>query len=141
MPAQSSIVLDDGQTTPVAHTFVPNGALANPQGKVIAEWVDRSVGQRVGYWSLVEQYSPPNGNKIEKWRFVLSRPTLETLSNNTSTGIDPAPTKAFDSTLVMEFWVHERASEAELDDLAALAIELASCTHVQNSIKNRERTW
>jgi hypothetical protein len=141
MPAQSSITLNDAAATPVAHVFTPNGALARPDGKVIAEWVDSSPGQKVGYWSLTEQYSPTNGNGIEKFRWVLQIPTLETLSNNTATGITPAPTKAFDGTVVIEVWMSERAVAQELAYYAKLMKELASSTFLKDSIENRSRPW
>lgn len=140
MPAQSSIVVNDGQGTPVAHTFVPNGAIAQPDRKVTAEWVDRSQGTEVGNWYIREQYSPPNGNGIAKMRFTIERPVLEVLGS-TVVGFNPAPTRAYLPMAVIEYLMPTRASAAELQDLAALVKNFTALTLVTDKVKNRERSW
>jgi hypothetical protein len=44
-------------------------------------------------------------------------PTLEQTSPSTMTGIQPAPTKAYDCTCVMEFMLPERSTLAERQKL------------------------
>jgi len=141
MPAQSSITISDGAATPVAHVFTPDGALAQPNGKVVAEWVDRSPGVKAGYWKITEQFSPSNPNGIEKQRFVIDRATLETLSNNTSTGVNPAPQKAYSTLGVIEVWYHDRSSEAERADIAALVKNFTATTFFTDKVKKAERSW
>lgn len=140
MPAQASIVINDGQGTPVAHTFVPDGALAQPDGKVVAEWVDRSQTYKVGFWKIREQHSKPNGNGVEKIRFVLERPVLETLGSAV-VGFNPAPQLAYLPMASIEYMLPERASTAELADLAALVKNFTALSFVTSKVSNRERSW
>lgn len=140
MPAQANIVINDGQTTPVAHTFVPDGALQGADGKVFADWVDRSPSVKVGYWKIREQHSKPNGNGVEKIRFVIERPVLE-VPGSVVVGFNPAPTKAYEPAASIEYLLPERASEAELADLAALVKNFTALTFVTDKVKKRERSW
>jgi hypothetical protein len=141
MPAQAAIAINDGQASPVTHTFAPDGALAQPDRKVVADWVDRGAGVKVGYLTIREQHAPSNGNQVEKMRWVITRPTLETLSNNTSTGIDPQPTKAFDTVGIVEIHLHDRAGEPELKDVVAFVKNFTATAYFAAKVTNRERTW
>lgn len=135
MPAQAAIVINDGQGSPVAHTFNPNGAMQLPDGKIAAEWVDRGAAIRVGYCYIQEQFSPINVNGIEKARFVIKKVSTETLSGAT------APTKAFESDIILEFWIHQRESTQGLADLVAYAKNFAAHAYVASTVNNRERPW
>lgn len=135
MPAQANIVINDGQTTPVAHTFSPNGAMQGEGKKVMSEWVDRSPAVKVGFLTIREQHSPSNANGLEKIRWVIERPTTETLSGA------PAPTRAYTNSIIIEAWVHDRGTAAELSDIVAFAKNFTALTYFSDKIKNRERTW
>lgn len=135
MPAFTSLVLNDGAA--VAHTFAPE-SLSSKDGKNIAIFVDRSGGVIVGYWRVRSEFSPRNRNGMIKVRYVIERVTLETLSNNTASGINPAPTKAYTTTANLEFWVHERSTVAERKDARALLAQLIGNTTVQASVDNLE---
>lgn len=142
MPSQSGVVIDDGQLpTPVSHTFAPNGAMRQADGKTVGEWVDRSGGITAGYWKITEQYMPINQNGMGKIRFVIDRVTLETLSNNTSTGINPSPVKAYSTIATMEFFLHERSSLSERRDILALLKNFLASTFVKTSVENFENVW
>lgn len=135
MPAQSSLVINDGQGTPVAHTFAPNGSMQLADKKVVSEWVDRSPATKVGYLTIREQHAPSNQNGLEKIRWVIEKPTTETLSGA------PAPTKAYANTVVIEAWIHDRASVAELADLVAFAKNFTANAYFATKVNTRERTW
>lgn len=141
MPAQTSLVINDGQATPVAHTFTPNGAMLTPEKKVLAEWVDRSPANKAGYWTLAEQHSPTNSNGIEKMRFVIDRPTVESVVGAAGTGYQAPPKRAYAGMVVVEVWSHERATPAELADLAALARNFTANAFFTGKVTSRERTW
>lgn len=140
MPAQANIVINDGQGTPVAHTFVPDGALSQPDGKVVAEWVDRSPTYKVGYWCIREQHSKPNGNGVEKMRFVIERPVLE-VPGSVVVGFNPAPQRAYLPAATIEYWLPERAASTDLADLAALVKNFTALAFVTSKVTNRERSW
>jgi hypothetical protein len=139
MSAQANIVLNDGQTTPVAHTFNPKGARTQPNGKSVALWRDQSQANAEGYWTLKEEHTPPNGNGMEKFRFIIDRPTLESPASGGS--FVPPPTRAFGSIGVVEIWVHKRALDAELKDIAALVKNFTATTYFTDAIVKREPAW
>jgi len=147
MPAFASVVIPDAQGTPVNHTFAP-AKIETPGGKIIATWEDRSAGVIVGYWRLRLETVPKNANRMLKTRVVLERATLETLSNNTSNGINPAPTLAYYTTGVAEFWSHERSTLTERTDVVKmLAIALGADTFtvaakiIPNAVVNLEAVY
>lgn len=135
MPQQQNIVINDGATTPVAHTFAPNGALMGPDKKITSEWVDRSPPFVVGYHTIREQQAPSNINGLLKIRWVIERVSTETLSGATS------PTKAYSNTVVIESWVHDRASSAETADMVAFAKNFTASAYFASKVTSRERTW
>jgi hypothetical protein len=140
MPAQANIILADGQTTPVNHTFNPNGAIGQADKSVVAEWQDRSPSAKVGFLTITEQYKPTNGNGMEKFRFVIDAPVLET-PGSTVVGFEPKPTKAFSTLAVIEIMAHERASAQNLKDIVAFVKNFTAHTYFKDSIENRERPW
>lgn len=147
MPAFASIAIPDAQGTPVTHTFAP-AKLETSGGKIIATWEDRSSGVIVGYWRLRFETVPRNANRMLKSRVVLERATLETLSNNTSSGINPAPTLAYYTTATAEFWSHERSTDAErIDVIKMMSVILGADTHsiatklIPSAIRNLEAVY
>jgi len=140
MSQQANIVLANGETTPVNKTFAPKGAMRSPTGKDVAEWREQSAVNAEGFFTLVEQHSEPNVNRVEKFRFVISVPTLETVGTNDA-GITPAPQVAYTTVGVIEFWVSTRASQAELKDIVAFVKNFSATTYMSDAIKNREHAW
>lgn len=139
MSAQANIVLNDGQTTPVAHTFAPKGARAVTDGKSVSVWRDQSPASAVGFLSLTEQHAPANGNGIEKFRYVIDVPTLESPSSGGS--FVPPPTKAYATIAVVEVWMHNRASLDELKNIVAYVKNFTASTYFSDAITKRESAW
>jgi hypothetical protein len=140
MSSQANVVLANGETTPVNKTFAPKGALRSPTGKDVAEWREQSAVNAEGFFSLTEQHTDPNGNRIEKFRYVIEIPTLETVGTNDA-GITPAPSVAYVTTGVVEVWMSTRASQAELKDIVAFVKNFTATTYFSDAIKNREHAW
>lgn len=140
MTAQANVVLANGAGTPVNKTFAPKGALRSPTGKDVALWREQSAVNAEGFFSLTEQHSDPNGNRIEKFRYVIEIPTLETVGTNDA-GITPAPSVAYVTTGVIEVWMSTRASQAELDDIVAFVKNFAATSYFSDAITNREHAW
>lgn len=141
MPAQTNLVLNDGKATPVAHTFVPDGALRDTNGKVVADWVDRSPPSKIGFWTIKEQHTPSNVNGVEKLRWVLNLPVLESLSNTAASGIVPSPTKAFDDPIIAECWTNDRASLAQKKDKLAIFRAFVNSTYFEDKVINGSKTF
>lgn len=138
MSAQANIVINDGKTTPVAHTFAPKGA-RRVNGMDVALWRDQSTAQAVGYWTITENHTPVNANGMEKFQYVIDIPTLEQASSGGT--FVPPPTRAYGSIAKIEFWVHERASAQELADLYAIVKNFTNLTYVKDAIEKREAAW
>ncbi len=138
MPAIGNIVIADGQTTPVNHTFSPVGINAD----MVAMWDDRSPGYAIGYNNLsVSLRKPSNGGGARNYKAQLKLvlPTLEVTSPSTSTGIQPAPTKAYDCMVNVEFVLPERSSVQNRKDLLTLlknALAHATVTSVVQDLEN-----
>jgi hypothetical protein len=102
-------------------TLSPEGK--NPQG--VAAWVDRSGGIAIGYPRLTLFVRPPTkASRVYKVSAKFVLPTLEATSPSTMTGIQPAPTKAYDHTCVMEFMLPERGTLAERSKLFSVVASL-----------------
>lgn len=117
--------LTTSATVGVDSTLNPEGI--NPQG--VAKWVDRSGGIAIGYPALSMSVRPPTkASRVYKVTAKLVLPTLEQTSPSTATGIQPAPTKAYDCTAVMEFMLPERSTLAERQKLFSQVASLFART-------------
>lgn len=113
--------LTSSATVGVDATFDPEGK--NAQG--VSSWVDRSGGIAQGFPRLtLSVRSPVKASRIYKVSAKLVRPTMETVTASTVTGIAPAPTKAYDCTALVEFFLPERSSLAERTALYSQTVSL-----------------
>lgn len=104
----------------------------NPEGfkqTGVARWVDRVGGIAIGYPVLTMSVRPPTqASRVYKVTMKLVLPTLEQTSPSTATGIQPAPTKAYDCTCVMEFMLPERSTLLERQTLFSRVASLFART-------------
>lgn len=119
MAAIANIVINDGQATPVAHTFAPAKTQAD-----MALLEDRSSGVYIGYNKLTFTLSRPVGASKEATRNLklsikIETPKLETVSNNTVSGIAPAPTISYRPVAELVVTFPERCSLQDRKDLQA----------------------
>jgi hypothetical protein len=119
--------LTTSATVGVDDVLSPEGI--SPQG--VAKWVNRSIttpnplGVAIGYPALTMSIRPPTkASRVSKVTVKLVLPTLEQTSPSTMTGIQPAPTKAYDCTCIMEFMLPERSTLAERQSLFSQAASL-----------------
>lgn len=116
MAAFAPIVLADGKATPVNHTFDPSSI--NADG--LARWTDRSGGIAVGYPVITHLVkSPTKGSSVYRVTAKVVLPILEITSPATSTGIQPAPTKAYDLIFTVEAVLPERSTLGDRKDANA----------------------
>jgi hypothetical protein len=91
-------------------TFAPEGF----KQAGVAKWVNRSGGIAIGYSAFTQSIRPPTqASRIYKVTQKLVIPILEQTSPSTSTGIQPAPTKAYDLTCIMDWMLPERSTRTE----------------------------
>jgi len=134
MASFANMTLADGQTTPVNHTFTAShGGLILPDQRFRWTWRDFSVndGVEIGANRIDMDVRLPQRNgskrsaKAGDQSLTVSGmvvvPTLETLSNNTSSGINPQPTHAYDTVVWFKVVRNGRAgSQSVKDGLAYL---------------------
>jgi hypothetical protein len=139
MPAIASISLVDGQPTPATRVFAPVGIDSN----YVATYENRSTGIAVGYDGLsIGMRRPSKGNRNYKHTVRLALPTLETTSPSTSSGIQPAPTKAYDCFAVIEFVSPERSTTQNRKDMVTLLRNaLAAGNVVDTCVQNLETVY
>jgi hypothetical protein len=138
--AASNIVIADAQATPVNHTFVPLGP-----DKDGAFWFeDQSQASPIGYWRISYQLKRPpvsaagqNSNQ-RTFRAVigLHEPILENVTNNTVSGIAPAPTISYVPRSFAEFVMPERASLQNRKDLRKMTNLLLAETQLISLVEN-----
>jgi hypothetical protein len=113
--------LTTSATVGVDRTFSPEGFILPG----VAKWVDRSGGIQIGYPAFtLSVRAPTKQSRVTRVQAKLVLPTLEVTSPSTMTGIQPAPTRAYDLTANLEIMLPERSTAAErlvlLNNLASL---------------------
>jgi hypothetical protein len=115
MAAVGNIVINDGQGTPVAHTFSPTTVQTD-----VVSYHDRSGGIVLGYPELsLGQKMPANGVGSIKQTLRVSVPTLETVTGSTGEGFAPKPTLAYKERAFAEIYHDPRSSLQERKNLNA----------------------
>lgn len=124
----SNIVLADALATPVNHTFVPIGRDKNG----VFWFEDQSQANAIGFWRISVELKRPeiaNGHassegRSYRARVTLNEPILETVSNSTVSGIQPAPTLSYTSRGFTEYVMPERGSLQNRKDLRKMMANL-----------------
>lgn len=120
MSAVASIVLNDAQGSPVAHTFIPLGPDQNG-----AWWFEDQTGvapigyNRISLHLVRPQNATPgqnSGDRTARVKIGVHTPKLETLGTNDN-GMTPPPTVAYTPRCVVEFVMSERSTLQDRKDL------------------------
>jgi len=138
MTAIAALTLADGQATPVNHTFSP----VKVDAAGIAKWVDRSGGIALGYPTITMSVKEPSkGSRNFKVTRKLVIPVLEVTSPSTTTGIQPAPTLAYNMIQNVEWVLPERSTLAQRSDLIAYAKNFDALAVSTEAVKNFETVY
>jgi hypothetical protein len=137
LSAIANIVINDGQGTPVAHTFAP--------AKTVADYAlleDRVAGVYIGYNKLTFSLTRPKGatdvaSRNLKLSVKIETPKLETLSNN-SAGITPPPTVSYRPVVELNCTFPERCSLQDRKDLQAFIKNALSNAFVTDAFEKYE---
>lgn len=126
MPALAAIAINDGATTPVAHTFAPvstNGAKA--------EWADRSPASPAGFLGLSHEVRRPvSANAAQRVIIALNVPVMAT--------VDGSPVVVRYSSAKLEMNFSNLSSEQERKDVLAYVKNFLANATVATSIQNLE---
>lgn len=139
MSAIANVVINDGQSTPVSHTFAP--VTIDAQG--VAKWADRSGGISVGFSTLSYSLKNPTGSsKSYKLTAKVVLPVLEQTAPSTATGIQPAPTVAYNLIANVEMVMPERSTAQDRKNLLAYVKNyLANATVITAGVENYETVY
>lgn len=126
--AAVNIVLADAQGTPVNHTFVPLG----PDKDGVFWFEDQSQASPIGFWRISYQLKrPPPGatgqsssQRTYRAAIGLHEPILENVTNNTVSGIAPAPTIAYSPRCFVEYVMPERTALLDRKNLRKMTWNL-----------------
>jgi hypothetical protein len=125
-PIQTSNIVDpqfysNSASIACDRTFAPEGF--NPPG--VARYVDRSTGVALLYPSFSLSIRPPTkASRLYKVTAKVSLPTPDITAPTTSTGIQPAPSKAYDCSCIIEFLLPERSALLERSNLFSTVTSL-----------------
>lgn len=137
MPAISSIVINDGATTPVAHTFAP----VSTDGSR-AEFADRSGGIPIGYNSFMLSVRPPvKDGSVYKTTVSIMTPVLEAATGPNAQGFTPAPTLGYSLRANIEFLSSTRSTLQNRKDLLAYVKNCLSNALVVSAVQDFEPTY
>lgn len=121
MPALANITAADGQPTPVTRTFAP--LMVDKAG--VAWHENRVTGIQIGYDTLTIGLRRASvSSTLNKLSIKLVLPTLEVTSPSTASGIQPAPTKAYECAAFIDFVLPSRSTAQNREDLVKLVKNL-----------------
>lgn len=126
MPQIATVVINDGASTPVAHTFVPLGKDVNGVfwfEQVTPAPLNKLGAKRIGY---KQERSLSISNQLtasSKVSYMLFVPTLETLGTSDA-GLAPPPTVSYREVSRIEFTLAERSTPQERKDTRVLTLNL-----------------
>jgi len=116
MSAITTIVINDGAVTPLAHTFAPNGNTGTE-----ATYVDRATGISIGFPTLRTGLLQAGVKQpLNKVRFRLAVPRLEVVSGSSDAGFTPAPRLAYLCSVDCTMIFHERSTVQDRKDIRLL---------------------
>lgn len=138
--AASNIVLADALATPVNHTFVPLG----PDKDGVFWFEDQSQASPIGYWRISYSLKRPvvgaagsnSSQRVYRATIGLHEPVLETVSNNTVSGISPAPTISYVPRTFTEYVMPERSSLQNRKDLRKMNYNLQNESQLVSMVEN-----
>lgn len=138
MSAIAAITINDGATTPVAHTFSPIRIDANG----VALWADRSGGIAIGSPTVsLSMRIPSKTSRNYKLTGKVDLPVLEVTSPSTATGIQPAPTLSYNITANIEMIIPERSTLQNRKDAAAYLKNFLASAVVTAAIQDLDSVY
>lgn len=138
MAVQANLVLNDGQTTPVAVTFGPNGSVSQGANTSIATWMNKTSGISIGFPRIT--LSVRMGSQINEVRKKIVLPTLEVISGSDG-GYTPSPKVAYEVMSDETFKLPVRSVLQNRKDILAFSKNMNADAVMTNAVHNYEPTW
>lgn len=126
MSAQANIVAFDGAATPVSHTLSATGVKLTSDGTVEASW--REIVASLPFVASIRAFlrSKILKGNVQQESFSVTVPVMEAVSGQNSAGYTAAPKVAYENTVVITGYFHERATPAERKLIRQLAVNIAN---------------
>lgn len=132
MSQVSNIVINDGASTPVAHTFAPSRVAVD-----LVTYQDRSAGIVAGFNILtIGTRFADKKNGAQKVTVRMALPTLAVTAPTTSTGIQPVPVAAYECFASVEFVLPSASTVQNRKDLLALVKNLLATSVISDSVQD-----
>jgi hypothetical protein len=130
MSAQGNLSLNDGQATPVAHTFSARGA-----DMKLALWTDVSGGIGIGMGKItLSNVQSTNGAAAYRVEARVTIPVMEVISGSDG-GYTPVPKVAFSMFGKIEFVCPNRSSLQNRKDILAYVKNLAANAVMSDTVE------
>lgn len=120
MPAFTTLVINDGATTPVAHTFTPNGP--NPKDPTVSRFKE-SAGTPIGDKTLTVSLREATSSRKVRAVFALPIMITEVINGNSSSRVDHTNFVEVIATF------HEKSTPQERKDAMAYVSNLTIPSH------------
>jgi len=128
MSAIANVVINDGQATPVSHTFFP------VKSTPVAEYRENLASLPVaGQGTLTVALTQKNG--LYKVRSTLELPVMEEATGANSEGYTAAPKVAHTLRADCVFFAHARTTEDQRNDLVELLVNAWTDSQIREVFK------
>lgn len=126
MSAQANIVAFDGAATPVSHTLTATGVKEKSDGTLEASW--REIADAIPFVASIRAFLRSKLLKanVQQESFAVTVPIMESVSGQNSAGYTAAPKVAYENTVVITGYFHERATPAERKLCRQLAVNITN---------------
>lgn len=126
MSALANITINDGQATPVAHTFT-----VTEHGKGFATYRETGVSSLLAACVItVLNVKTKLNSGLEKYRIKIMLPAMEVVTGSNSSGYTAAPKLAYSLQSTQEFIIPLRATDAQRKDIRAYTAAITSNSQV-----------
>jgi len=131
MSAQTDVVINDGQATPVANTFSARGASMD-----LAVWKNLATGLDIGLPVITQstRKSGKGATAVNKTEVRITMPILETISGSDG-GFTPSPKVAYTMMAKLEVMAPVRSTSQNRKDIVAFAKNLLSLADASNPVR------
>jgi hypothetical protein len=136
MAAIAPIVINDGQSTPVAHTYNPVQTGEVAIYKRNGDTAVPAVGFETLKLSLKQ--APNTSDGVNRAKITISIPVLETPSGGTPSGYVAPPRVAFFEAVNIEFLLPNRGTAVQRKDLRVLSMNALANAQVISLIEALE---
>ena len=131
MSAIGNIAIQDGQGSPVTHTFYP---VKSGEASFFRE--NQASLPIIGQGTISVVVKPDQKGGLNKVRVTMDLPALETATAANSAGYTAAPKVAYSNKVTMEFFLPSRGTAAQRKDLRVLIADLMTDAQVIDALEN-----